>query len=437
MTTKTFSKPTWAELEALVMAGDATKLLDQLATMPLANRLVHSAAALDLRERSGEYIRTETQNAQGGLNYSHKYVHSKEYKHCASLIVIACCSHQRVGTVWARAEDVVEVAARCELAGLDSLADTWLGYSPGRMYMVHVLVVAGVVPRPVGQAYTLGLVTLTAGFDPDKKVVDYLKEDPALVPLLLDLFEVEGTREFNLENADSHAGSLENRWSHIFLQLCRDGIYARALLLDKTLGTLERDWPQFRSRWFSQFHASLAPTVEEMAPLATRYLGLCQSRIPPTVTLALTVLKVLQAANKVEGRALLDALQPVFYARAKSQVDAALKLVDAVVKRDSTLASAASGVALHGLVHEASDLQKKIIDRLQAWGVDGLGRQALAAYEGSVAAVNRPALTALIAALPGQTGKAVERLTTLTAMTHVAPGLPLKLSPELLAPTEF
>lgn len=53
-------------------------------------------------------------------------------------------------------------------------------------------------------------------------------------------------------------------------------------------------------------------------------------------------------------------------------------------------------MVLCGLVHEAADLQKKIIERLKGWGVDDAAKGELAAYVDSVAAVNRPALAALL-----------------------------------------
>lgn len=290
----------------------------------------------------------------------------------------------------------LDFAAWC--AALQQLVETALEESPRAIDTVQNLIGAGLIKRPTSEAYAVGLIAIPREilWRGRSNIEELFSADPGLVQALLQLFEVEGTGEHNLAACDKYAKRPEWEWKNIFLKAIADGFYTRELLLEKTLGTLERDWPQFRAGWFSRFHEALAPTVDEMAPLASRYLGLCQSRIAPTVSFALSVLKALYAAKKVQGAALLSALEPVFYSSIKGQVDAALKLAEAVVKREPSLAQAASSVVQFGLVHEAADLQKKIIDRLVAWGVNEPTRESLAAHLENVASANRPALAKLI-----------------------------------------
>lgn len=280
-------------------------------------------------------------------------------------------------------------------AALRQAAQAQLQAFAGHILPVQNLVAARLVDRPQGDDYAIGLMALPRALPRATTMGAMFDSDPGLYQATLRLFDVEGTGEHNLSAVDKYNHSPQNAWPCIFMAGIERGEFTRAQLLDKTLGTLERDWPQFRAGWFSRFHETLAPTADEMAPFAPRYLGLCQSRIPPTVTLALSALKVLHAAGHADGASLLGALQPAFHAGAKSQVDAALKLAEAAVKREPALAHAASAVALNGLVHEAADLQKKILERLKAWGLDDAARAELAAHAQGVATVNRPALLAL------------------------------------------
>jgi hypothetical protein len=174
------------------------------------------------------------------------------------------------------------------------------------------------------------------------------------------------------------------------------GVTTRAELLDKTLRALENDWPQFRSGWFSRFHAELAPTPEALRAHLPRYLALCHSRIAPTVSLALDALAQLDAAAPLESCALFDALRPVLSGAVKTQIEAALKLVGQAVQRDPTLRATATALVAPGLLVESAPLQKAILQRIKTWGVDDAARALLRDLGRGIAAVNRPALHALV-----------------------------------------
>ena len=134
-------------------------------------------------------------------------------------------------------------------------------------------------------------------------------------------------------------------------ELGEQGVYPRAVLIDKTLSALERGWIQYRSGWFSGFHEMLAPTVEEMRPHAGRYLALLASRIPPTVTFALESVATLDDAGHIDARALLDALRPAFSSAVKGHIEAGFKILDRLVKRDSKHALRAAQLIVPALAH--------------------------------------------------------------------------------------
>jgi hypothetical protein len=245
--------------------------------------------------------------------------------------------------------------------------------------------------------------------------------DAGLAPALLRVFTVEGTADTSLASSDKYNHSPDMAWGSILLGLVERGVTTRAELLDRTLGALENDWPQFRSGWFSRFHAELAPSPAAMRPHLARYLALCHSRIPPTVSLALEALARLDAEAPLAGASLLDALRPVLAGAVKSQVEAALKLVDRIVQRKPAHSAAAAARVVPGLLLESAPLQKAILQRLKTWGLDDAARDALRGLGGSIAAVNRPAFEALLGDAASPPAVAVQA-TAVAAPPHRGPG---------------
>lgn len=268
-----------------------------------------------------------------------------------------------------------------------------------RPSLVQKLVAHGLSDRPESEQYILHLIGAPHW---TSSVLEMVELDQGLLDgPLMRLFEVEGTGDVNMASVEKYAYGT-NTWSQALLELTRTGKLSRTVLIERSLSTLEKDWPQFRAGWFSRFHDLLAPTVDEMVPLTQRYLGLCHSRIPPTVTLALACLAMLHKSDRIEHALLFDALAPVVSSAVKGQVDAALKLLDAVVKKTPGLGHAASALAQRALAHESAELHKKILVRLTAWGFDDAIRDDLAAMVPYVSAANRDALAALagVAAQP-------------------------------------
>ncbi|MFS2164765.1 DUF6493 family protein [Variovorax sp. Varisp62] len=389
-------------LEQAVHRGDFEAAIAALQAMPAAGR----KACAESLEKMGQIMRSSHWQ---GSPYARQWggeAQAAQYRALQGAMVVCMGPEALLDHAGPQvALDPETAAALCKRFGIDAAgwraalqkaAEATLRTFVAHILPVQNLVAAGLIDRPQGDDYAIGLMALPRASYRSATMDRHFDRDPGLYQAVLRLFDVEGTSEHNLSAVDKYNHSPENSWSHIFIEGVARGEFTREQLLERALGTLEKDWPQFRAGWFSRFHETLAPSASEMAPLAARYLGLCQSRIPPTVALALGALKTLHAAKHIDGASLLGALRPVFYASAKSQVDAALKLVEAVVKREPALAHEASALALHGLVHEAAELQKKIIERLDAWGMDDAARGELAAHIGSVATVNRPALGALL-----------------------------------------
>ncbi len=297
-------------------------------------------------------------------------------------------------------EPAAFAAACAELRprGLPQLADRLLALSPGTVPLVQALVSAGLCERPSSEAYTLGLIALPSLLRDRAKLDAALDADPGLPAALLRVFSIEGTADTSLASSDKYMHAPGLQWPDLLLSLVERGATTRAQLLDLTLGALENDWPAYRAGWHSRFHARLAPSVGELRPHVPRYFALCASRIAPTVSLAVEVLAHIDAAEPLPGSTLLPALRPVFAGAVKTQVEAALKLLDRLIAREPAMRATAADAAASALLIEAAPLQKALLQRLKTWGVDEALRARLADLGGAIAAVNRPAWQALAGA---------------------------------------
>lgn len=278
---------------------------------------------------------------------------------------------------------------------LPQLADALLARNPRYIRVVQALIAAGIIERPVGDDYVLGLIELPGCVGRDGSFADELTRDPGLPQALLRLFDVEGGGETSLAAHDKYAKGDASTWSFKLRDLAASGRIGPGVLLDRTLSALERDFAQFRAGWFSRFHDELAPTVDEMRPHAARYLALCRSRIPPTVKLALDALAKLEPTGAVAPDALLAALAPVFAGGGKGHVEAAMKLAERAVARDPALEPAACTAMAAALVLDAVPLQAKLLKRLSRSARHPDVRAALHRHGGGIAASNRAAFDAI------------------------------------------
>ena len=373
-----------APVHAAIRSGDLGSLLDLLRALTPTQRHALRGGLLPLLK-----VVVEEHWKQGAPRL-------RPQVQAASAAVLLCgTAHDAVGT-WLDSDQIVALCREFRPRALDGLADALLAHSPQHIRTVQALIAAGLTPRPDTAAYALGLIALPWLLRDPAKLQALMAADAGLAPALLRVFTVEGTADTSLASSDKYNHSPDMAWGSILLGLVERGVTTRAELLDRTLGALENDWPQFRSGWFSRFHAELAPSPAAMRPHLARYLALCHSRIPPTVSLALEALARLDAEAPLAGASLLDALRPVLAGAVKSQVEAALKLVDRIVQRKPAHSAAAAARVVPGLLLESAPLQKAILQRLKTWGLDDAARDALRGLGGSIAAVNRPAFEALL-----------------------------------------
>jgi hypothetical protein len=226
---------------------------------------------------------------------------------------------------------------------------------------------AGLCRRPSTDHYVLGMITGgPSRFGPP--VREALLDDPELLQCeVWRLFEVEESGEFSLAARDKYC-RVEMTWEAGLLALAAEGVLPRGRLLDASLDALERDFAQFRAGWFSRFHEALQPTLDERAERVERYLHLIASRIPPTVSFALSALSKLDRAGRLPALALVERINPALVARSKGAVTSALKLLENASRREPSLKPCISKTAAHALAHESPEVQSLAFDLIAGCG---------------------------------------------------------------------
>jgi hypothetical protein len=252
-------------------------------------------------------------------------------------------------------------------AWLTEFAAWSLERSPLAWPSVRALERAGLCGRPDTDYYVLGMIVCgPSRFGPP--VRDALLNDPELLQReVWRLFEVEGSGEFSLAARDKYCRA-EMTWEAGLVALAADGVLPRGRLLDASLDALERDFAQFRARWFSRFHEALQPTPSEGAERVERYLDLLASKIPPTVSFALGALSKLDRANRLPAGALVERISPAVRARSKGGVTSALRLLEKASSREPSFKAYISKTATQALAHESPAVQSAAFDLIVACG---------------------------------------------------------------------
>lgn len=376
-------------LETAIRAGDADTTLALLRAQTAEQRLAHRAGLV----RMLKLVQAARWGESAG-EWGEPPTHAQQ--HSLATAIVLCGTARDVVDAMVD-DDLLDALGReFRPRSLEGLADAMLKHSPRWIHAAQRLISSGLTVRPDNDDYTLGLIALPHVTRSRERLQAVFDADPALRPLLLRVFDIEGTAEVSLASSDKYNRDPALAWGNLLVSLVADGITTRADLLDRTLVVLQKDWPQYRAGWFSRFHGELAPAVTEMRRHLPRYLALCGSRIPPTVAMALDALKQLDRAAPIDGAALLDGLRPVMASAVKGQLEAAMRLLDRVVEREPALAAPACDTIAIGLLHDAPAVQASVLRRLETWGIDDAVRSRLADFVSTVAATNRPRLLQLI-----------------------------------------
>ncbi len=181
-----------------------------------------------------------------------------------------------------------------------------------------------------------------------------------------------------------------------------------------SLDALNRDFQTRATRFYRALFDVLEPTPDELAPLADRLLTLLASDNRLDVGFAVSHLSAVQAAGRLDGRALLNRLAPAMTATAKKHAFGAVRLAAKSMHDDRELVSAAVAVLAEGLLHPNTDVQRAAFVELQPHA-DQLAPDAIAFLRAAAEDVDPRILTALDITVP--------QPDPLLAVAPMAPGL--------------
>lgn len=245
--------------------------------------------------------------------------------------------------------------------------------SPEFFVPVREMVQLGICEKPDSEDFSIAIIAAPRMVFADFKNrpssfsdwidenLDILEED------VWRIFQHEGNQEFSLSSQGKYFQSGDN-WMTVLHRLAAEEKISRKRLLEESLNALGRGFIQFRSAWFSAFHDSLKPSVEERVEFTQKYLQLLGSPIGPTVAFAINNLKVLDKADKLDPDALIGNINPCMVAKQKAVVMSALALLESAVKKNENLSETASIIAIEGLLHESPEVQTKVIAFIFRYG---------------------------------------------------------------------
>jgi len=345
------------ELENAVNAGDAALVVRLLAPMTEADRRAEAPALIALLRK----IKKDQRGTWGPQTYVRESTASLAVQGTASLTEIKSVVRFYVE------EGVFDVLVARRPPWLLEWAEWSLRESEQYRSVqvwpfVRRMVKEGLIPRPNVDMYYLAMADRAK----QNSVKEFLLSDPDLLDYdVWQLFRIEGNQQFSMSGIEKYGRS---KWTASLIELMNDGVLDRNRLLDASLDALSRDFPEFRSGWFSRFHEALSPTIDERLVRQTRYLELIGSKIPPTVSFALNAVAALDKAGAITGRDCVDAVSPAFFAAEKKIVTQTLKLLAGWVKRDQELKPRAVDIAAPALEHGARDVREAVLAFMTANG---------------------------------------------------------------------
>ncbi|MDG4811336.1 DUF6493 family protein [Micromonospora sp. WMMD1120] len=230
-------------------------------------------------------------------------------------------------------------------------ARAWDGW-----HFVAGLLVAENAPPPTGDAFVAGWahsLWMARYESRPRPLLDRLRADPFLDPLLPRLFEVDG---IGLDTMFNGAGQ---GVPPALAALAAQGRLDRTALLDGVLGRLLRGDRPGALRMFLALHDLLAPTPAEVTARASGYLRLLADAPGPVAVLAQRALR--GAGGELELDAVVDAARVVLGRPEKALVRAQLSWLDRLARQHPERAAEIGAVLASGAAQPSADLRDRAL----------------------------------------------------------------------------
>jgi hypothetical protein len=191
--------------------------------------------------------------------------------------------------------------------------------------------------------------------------LDGLLADPGLL-------DDEVWRLFEVPGAAPALAKCMGTWEEALATLSERGLLDRGRLLDACLRAFFKDFAPSQVGWYATFHDRMAPTLEEVAARAGKYLALLDTNSAHGVSLAQRACDRLLAAGRLPLADLFAASPPVLLFRQKGVAIRQLKLLGKVAREPSVRAQALA-TAAGAFGHASLDVQEAALDLIGKIGV--------------------------------------------------------------------
>jgi hypothetical protein len=329
---------------------------------------------------------------------------------CEALAVLGLCSWSDAKRVplfgWGKpSERVYRVLKARRPDWIGQWVEKELADGNGIWPLIRRLIRGGVCQKQTSELYITRMVQSHAGHywgNNEISLADWLRKDGEIVMDLRRIFEIDFGREaVFVGDPDGHP----NSWQSAMLSLANSGELSRERMLTASL-TARQTRPD-NAIFFCKLHEALSPTVDERGARQEHYRALLSSPIPNVVGFAVTALKVIAQARKLEVAPFLATVGPALELRQKGHATAAAQVLELAVKQSPQQLPSIAATAARGLGHASPEVQNrcaKLIEAAAALGPDEELLQAVEAQLGSVAASVRPRVDAAIANLRAGSG---------------------------------
>ncbi|MFJ3248896.1 DUF6493 family protein [Streptomyces sp. NPDC086782] len=260
---------------------------------------------------------------------------------------------------------LLRVLADRETGWLADLADR-LAQRPASSGVPYELMSALVrlagCPVPTTNAYVRGWAQQVGGeWRHGNTLVERLRTDPHLVPLVAALFEVNDIGGLLQWAADEGPGS----WHGALGQLTAEGRLDRKATVDACVARLLRGGTTADHRAFLRVLTSLALTREEQRERVADWMALTSDAVPPVASHAQSVLSTLALDGQLSHRHLAEVSGAVLFRPERKLVRAQLVLLGKVLARDAAAADELLPAVAQAFGHEDAGVQERALKLAQ------------------------------------------------------------------------
>jgi hypothetical protein len=272
------------------------------------------------------------------------------------------------------------------------LREQWAQLRWRHWQVVRDLVRRGLIEKPGRPEYTTAMVVGIYAWESghEQVVLEGLRADPGLL-------DDEVWRLFSVPEAGAALDGGYTGWDEALVTLAAAGAINRDRLLDACLDVFIRDFPANHVGWYDKLHGQLAPSRDEKAARAGKYLALLSASSKTGLTLGQRECGALLDAGLLDPRAFLAASAAALLFPQKSAATAQLKLIGTLIKahpevRDDALATAAAAFQ-----HDREDVQAAALNLIKKHGVpaDEAARAAVESLAAALSPVIAPDAAAL------------------------------------------